>query len=768
MKSKIFSLLLIIFIFQSLIAQTAEIDSLRAEVEKLTGTKKIDAINQLSKAFWQENPELSIKNGNKALVLSQELKYKKGEAEAIKNIGGAYYYLSDFDTAVEHFIKSLEIRKKIGDKTDIINALNNLGIVQESLNNYEQALEYYLESMEIESEIGNKNGIAGSLNNIGMVYEKLSDYHKALEYFRRSEQIYQEIENKFGQALTLANIGSIFRVLTNYDKAIEYLLRALKIHEETEDKDGIASTLGNIGMIYDDIGERDKALDYYLRSLKMEEELGDLFGIAGILNNIGIIYDDLKQFDLALGYYIDSYDIYVEISNTNGIADASNNIGVAYKNQYKYDEALKYLQESLASYKIIGRKKGIAATLNNIAAVYKEINQYSQALDYFNMALIIAKDIKVRDLQIEIYENISVIYSIKQDYETALHYYKLYSSIKDSTFTKERMEIISGMETTYEVELLLEDQEKEIVLLQKDNEIYKLRSDKQNLAMLLLVFGIFILMVIGFIFFYRYTLNKKAKIKLEKEVEERTHDLKKTNIKLTKEIQERKELQNQLMRSERLAGVGELAAGIAHEIRNPLGNISSSTQICLSKFEHPIEVQQFLEIIQEDSNKANTIIKGLLDFANPRDVKFKKGSIYKVLKNVVKRIDARCQEKNITVSLDSRGVLPNFIFDAKWLEQAFLNLAVNAINAMPDGGELKFYVEQIKNTIKVNCTDTGHGISKKNISKIFDPFFTTREDGVGLGLSLTHQIFEDHKGSMQIESKEKVGTEVIVEIPIQT
>ena len=328
------------------------------------------------------------------------------------------------------------------------------------------------------------------------------------------------------------------------------------------------------------------------------------------------------------------------------------------------------------------------------------------------------------------------------------------------------MEIISGMQTTYEVELLLEDQEKEIVLLQKDNEIYKLRSDKQNLALLLLVFGLFILMVIGFVFFYRYNLNKKAKIKLEKEVEERTHDLKKTNIKLTKEIQERKELQNQLMRSERLAGVGELAAGIAHEIRNPLGNISSSAQICLSKFKHPKEVQQFLEIIQEDSNKANSIIKGLLDFANPRDVKFKKGSIYKVLKNVIKRIDARCQEKNIKVSLDSSGVLPNFLIDAKWLEQAFLNLAVNAINAMPNGGELKFYVEQIKNTIKVNCTDTGHGISKKNISKVFDPFFTTREDGVGLGLSLTHQIFEDHKGSIQIESKEKVGTEVIVEIPI--
>lgn len=752
----------------SVFAQTAEIDSLKAVVEKSTGKEKVNAMNQLSKVFWLENPEFSIENGNKALILSRKIKYKKGEAEAINNIGGAYYYLNDFVTALEHFVKSLQLRKKIGDKKDIIIALNNLGIVQESLNNYEQALGYYLESMEVESEIGNMNGVAASLNNIGIAYEKLSDYNKALEYFRRSEHIYQEIGNKYGHASTLDNIGLIFGNLTNYDKAIEYHLRALKIYEETEDKNGIARTLGNIGQIYDNIGERDKALDYYHRSLKMEEKLGNLFGIAGILNNIGIIYDDIKQYDIALKYYIDSHNIYKKISNSNGIADASNNIGVAYKNQKKYDQALEYLQQSLASYKIIGRKKGIAAALNNIATVYKETKQFLQALEYFNRALIIAKDIKVRDLQIEIYENISEIFSIKKDYKTSLYYYKLYSSTKDSTFTKERMEIISGMQTTYEVELLLEDQEKEIVLLQKDNEIYKLRSDKQNLALLLLVFGLFILMVLGFVFFYRYTLNKKAKIKLEKEVEERTHDLKKTNVKLTKEIQERKELQNQLMRSERLAGVGELAAGIAHEIRNPLGNISSSVQICLSKFEHPKEVQQFLEIIQEDSNKANSIIKGLLDFANPRDVKFKNGSIYKVLKNVIKRINARCQEKNIKVSLDSKGVLSNFLIDAKWLEQAFLNLAVNSINAMPNGGQLEFSIKQIKNTIKINCTDTGQGISKKNLSKIFDPFFTTREDGVGLGLSLTHQIFEDHKGSIQIESIEKVGTKVIVEIPIQT
>ena len=750
MKNKIYSLLIVIFVFSSLFSQTTELDSLKLNVDKAAGTDKVDAMNSLSKAFWSIDPEQTIIIGKETQKLAVELNYKPGNAKAISNIGVAYYYMNDFNKALEFLKSSLIIRREIGDKKEIIISLNNLGIIYEDINENELALKYYLESMEIESEIGNKEGIAGSLNNIGMVYENLSDYTKALEYFRRSEQIYMELGNKYGQANTLDNIGLIFRNLTNYDKAIEYHLQALKIHEETEDKDGLANTLGNIGIIYDDIGEHDKALDYYHRSLKLEEELGNEVGIAGKLNYIGIIYDDMKQYNMALQYYIDSHNIYKDISHKIGIADVSNNIGVAYKNQKKYDQALDYLQESLLSYRIIGRKKGIAATLDNIATVYKEIEKYNKALDYFNQALLIAKDINVKDLQIEILENISDIYSIKKNYKRSLDYYKLYSSVKDSIFTQKRKDIISGMETTYEVELRLEEQDKEISLLQKDNEIYKLRSEKQNLAVWLLVLVLLILMVLGFVSYYRYRSNKRA------------------NINLTKEIQERKQLQNQLIRSERLAGVGELAAGIAHEIRNPLGNISSSAQMCLSKYKHPAEVQQFLEIIQEDSDKANSIIKGLLDFANPRDVKFERGSICSVIKSVIKRINARCQEKNISVNIDCGKDIQPSLMDVKWLEQAFLNLAVNAVNAMPDGGELIFNVKQLKNKINVICADTGIGISPKNLSKIFDPFFTTREDGVGLGLSLSHQIIEDHKGSIQIESKEKVGTQVVVEIPMLT
>ena len=234
------------------------------------------------------------------------------------------------------------------------------------------------------------------------------------------------------------------------------------------------------------------------------------------------------------------------------------------------------------------------------------------------------------------------------------------------------------------------------------------------------------------------------------------------------DITERKEMQKQLLRSERLAGIGELAAGIAHEIRNPLGNISSSAQFCLNKFELDDDLKQFMEIILRNSENANKIIKELLDFANPRTISLKPGNINEIITDVIKLVSTRCLESGIKIKINKDEKIPEIMIDQKWLEQAFLNFILNAKESMPDGGilEIETLSDLIKKEIKVVFSDSGVGISKENIKKIFDPFFTTKTNGVGLGLSLVHQIISAHKGKINIDSIVGKGTKFQISLPV--
>ncbi|MDA3812927.1 MAG: tetratricopeptide repeat protein [Candidatus Cloacimonetes bacterium] len=141
-----------IVIFLSVFAQTAEIDSLKAKVEKATGREKIDAVNLLSKAYWGVDPSQTLKIGKETQKLASELNYKPAEAKAISNIGIGYYYMNEYEKALEYLERSLKIRRKIGRKEDIIEGLNNIGIVYGDMNEHTLALKYFLESMEIESE----------------------------------------------------------------------------------------------------------------------------------------------------------------------------------------------------------------------------------------------------------------------------------------------------------------------------------------------------------------------------------------------------------------------------------------------------------------------------------------------------------------------------------------------------------------------------------------------------------------------------------------
>ena len=224
--------------------------------------------------------------------------------------------------------------------------------------------------------------------------------------------------------------------------------------------------------------------------------------------------------------------------------------------------------------------------------------------------------------------------------------------------------------------------------------------------------------------------------------------------------------QQELIQLRTMAAMGEFAAGVAHEIRNPLANISALAQVSIDKYNLDRQIKKNLKAIVKSTERVNRIIKDLSDFAKPHEIVFKSGDI-------VNTINKTCEltkdtRLNYQVRLYKRCLrrLPQIMMDEKQMVRAFMNIIMNSIDAMKKGGRLSVSAFQEDEFIVVEISDTGKGIAKKDIDKIFNPFFTLKQNGIGLGLSVTHRIIRSHKGKIEVESKYNKGTKFIIRLPI--
>jgi len=238
-------------------------------------------------------------------------------------------------------------------------------------------------------------------------------------------------------------------------------------------------------------------------------------------------------------------------------------------------------------------------------------------------------------------------------------------------------------------------------------------------------------------------------------------ELRKTNARLI-------EAQKELIHNEKLAALGRFSSGIAHEIRNPLANISALAQLLSKSKIEDEKMKKHLKYILVNSDIANKIIKDLLNFAAPEDLIYSALNTHEVLDNIVNSIEARCEESTILLKKSIDPGLPGIKADRMKLENALMNFLSNAIEAMPDGGNLLVNAEmsKMKEELIIDIVDSGQGIPTENLDKIFEPFFTTKESGTGLGLGLAYQTIKSHHGILNIDSEPGKGTHVQIRLPI--
>jgi signal transduction histidine kinase len=250
---------------------------------------------------------------------------------------------------------------------------------------------------------------------------------------------------------------------------------------------------------------------------------------------------------------------------------------------------------------------------------------------------------------------------------------------------------------------------------------------------------------------------------LEQKVEERTSELLNINRELKNEIKQRKLAEDALKKAERLATVGKMSAILAHEIRNPLNSIKINADILHETLELTENKKRRLQIIQKEVNRLDNLVKEVLLYSRHVNLVFTEFNIFNLIDSILLQLKPHFDEKKIVLANKLEKIMIKG--DSEKLKQVFINLILNAVDAVPENGIIEFYSDKIDSKFNIYVKDNGCGI--QDAEKVFEPFFTTKNLGTGLGLPISQNIVEQHSGIMKVINSKKGETIFCITIPIQ-
>ena len=231
-------------------------------------------------------------------------------------------------------------------------------------------------------------------------------------------------------------------------------------------------------------------------------------------------------------------------------------------------------------------------------------------------------------------------------------------------------------------------------------------------------------------------------------------------------LAEKDRLEDQLRQSEHLIALGRLATGVAHELRNPIGIIKTLAELMKKDYSQMSGIEEYIKAIDEQADRGNMEIQELLDFGHPAKGSIKKYAVNDLIKGVLSFSAAMLRKQRISVVLQLGNKLSMILADSEKLKRVFVNIIINAAEAMPAGGKLEIITRETDNMVMISFADTGEGIPAEETLKIFDPFYTTKKTGTGLGLSISYQNILLHGGTIDVKSEPGKGSTFTIALPV--
>ena len=605
----------------------------------------------------------------------------------------------------------------------------------------------------------------------------------AYYYAEKSLEQSRKLKLKFDEGSSLREMGYALVNTGNYPRSLQTLLSALNVLQDQESEQNVfvgkipgndnalysaaspheqrlsemAFTHQNLGILYANSNEYDKSLHHLLLARKISEQSGNLALSGGVNLVLNRIYLQLGKKDSAMISIQAAYDLTMQSGYKKYLGGVLLNFGRTYAALGNIPKADEYYRKAAAASAEYGYSRGLVASNFLLADYHFNSGANDSAFHYTKHALSVAQDLNAPDLLLRSYTRLNRYYRIAGNNDSLVKYQALVIKINEVLFNAKQTQEFQNID--FDVH-------------QKEQEIIATKKEYQNrLQKYLLLVGLGVFSIIAFILFR----NNRQKQKANKVLESTLSDLRST--------------QSLLIQSEKMASLGELTAGIAHEIQNPLNFVKNFSEVNAELIEEAdqeidkgniLEVKAILKTVKDNGEKiyehgkrADSIVKGMLQHSRsssgvkePTDINV---LIDEYLRLASHGFRAKDKSFNVSTKTDfdaSVGKIPVVPQD---IGRVVLNLITNAFYTASEkkklaGAEYEPTVTLRTKTngyhVLISVSDNGNGIPSKVLDKIFQPFFTTKPtgQGTGLGLSLSYDIVKAHGGEIKVESKEGEGT----------
>jgi signal transduction histidine kinase len=643
---------------------------------------------------------------------------------------------------------------------------------------YAKAKENLDSAREMLSLHADSGELAKMYSTYGAMYSMQNMLDTSHGFFNKSIEIARLQHDKGMLSTALQNNAIAFQQESNYPQALTNYQEALNASAEIQDEDGEAYIDVNIAITYMSLDETKRAEEAYLKAVTIARKLKLKNVLAYSYSNLASMYGGLKDFPREYDAAMQAVELGKEMGDQGIEASSLTRAAEALAGENKFDQAEKFNQQAIAIADSSRQPLNIFQSYSTMGYLLYMQKKYALAIPYLEKAFhsIAESDIYVEEVG-RTYANLSDSYEKTGNFEKALAAYKMATKISDSIRGKENIKKATELTLNYEFQ---KSQQKMQDEQQKKNDLAKTRQTA-------LIIGLVLTLILAVVAYRGFSHKRKA-----------NHLLQEQKQKVETTLSELRATQSQLIQSEKMASLGELTAGIAHEIQNPLNFVNNFSEVNTELIDEAgqeidkgniADVKIILGDIKENEQKINhhgkradAIVKGMLQHSRSgsgqKEPVNLNGIVEECLRLSYQAFRAKDKsfqaelKTNFSVAMDKISLVQQDIV------RVLVNLFNNAFYAVNEksrqnipGYEPTVSVSTKKTDNKVVLTvmDNGNGIPQKILDKIFQPFFTTKPtgQGTGLGLSLSYDIVKAHGGAIKVDTKENEGSEFIIELPIK-